>query len=535
VSGERLVWPAVLARAAAVAALLVVMGLLLVRSSLGKRLFYDEYENLAYGEQLLDRGIGPPAHGQRMPILVLNALSCAPAGCRVRDLEVNEPARLLVRLPTIAFSLLLGLVVYAWASELFGPRSGFLALALYVFDPTALAHGKQVTSDMATAFFSVLAAWTFWRLVRGRGVAFSLLACAVATASAMVSKYTGVLLLPGFGLLLLAEAVVLWREGRFDAARLRERLGQSAAFVLLVLFLVNAAYRFEGSMTRADAYDWQSRALQFLKSVPVPLPLPRVFLMGLDRSQRIQEVFEPTRGYNYVLGRLSTHGTWYACPLMILLKAPLALFPLLALAAWRRRGAGSEPPPDGAFLIVPFAVVLAFFSLVAEAQLGIRYLLPGLPFLIIYASAAASGEASRRGRAAVALLVLWYAGSTLSYFPHPICHFNELIGRRLNAWLFLADSNLDWEDRSRDIARYQSAHPERPLVIDPRSPQAGWVLVPANDLVGIRDPELYRWLRENFAPVDHVGYSYLLFRVPPDRLREVLARERAAPVPGPAP
>ncbi len=46
----------------------------------------------------------------------------------------------------------------------------------------------------------------------------------------------------------------------------------------------------------------------------------------------------------------------------------------------------------------------------------------------------------------------------------------------------------------------------------------------ANDLVGIRDPERYRWLRENFAPIEHVGYSYLLFRVPEERLREVLAR-----------
>jgi hypothetical protein len=26
-------------------------------------------------------------------------------------------------------------------------------------------------------------------------------------------------------------------------------------------------------------------------------------------------------------------------------------------------------------------------------------------------------------------------------------YFNELIGRRVNAYRFLADSNLDWEDR----------------------------------------------------------------------------------------
>ncbi len=526
-SGERPGWPAVLARATGIVALLLVMALLLVWSSLGKRLFYDEYDNLAYGERLLSRGIAPPANGQRMPILALNALACGASGCRVRELEVNEPARFLVRLPSLAFSLLLGLVVYGWASELFGPRSGFLALALFVLDPTALAHGKQLTSDMATAFFSLLAAWSFWRLLRGRGrAATNLVACAAATALALVSKYTAVLLLPAFALLLLAEAVGRRRDGRFDTKRLRERLRQAAAFVLLVLLLVNAAYLFQGSLTPASAYGWQSRGLQFLRSVPLPLPLPRVFVLGLDRSSQIQEVFEPTRGYNYLLGRLSPHGTWYAFPLMILLKTPLALFPLLALAFWRRRAVSGEPPPDGAFLAVPFAVLLAFFSLLAEPQLGIRYLLPGLPLLTIYASAAASGELSRRGRATTLLLVAWYASSTLSFFPHPMSHFNELIGRRIDAWRFLADSNLDWEDRSRDIARYQARHPERPLVIDPRRPAAGWVLVPANDLVGIRDPELYRWLRENFTPVDHVGYSQLLFRVPEERLREVMARGR---------
>jgi hypothetical protein len=126
-------------------------------------------------------------------------------------------------------------------------------------------------------------------------------------------------------------------------------------------------------------------------------------------------------------------------------------------------------------------------------------------------------------------LLAWYALSTLSYFPHPMSYFNELVGRRLHAWRYLADSNLDWEDRTRDIERYQARHPDRPLVVDPKEPTAGWVLVAANQLVGIHDPERFRWLRENFQPVEHVGYSYLLFDVTPDRLQEVLARQRARP------
>ena len=336
-----------------------------------------------------------------------------------------------------------------------------------------------------------------------------------------------------FALLLLAEALA--QRGALDRPRLRHRARQSAAFVAIVLVLVNAAYLFQGSFTRADAYDWKGQRLQFLRSIPVPIPLPRVFVLGLDRSSQIQEERGTIRGYNYVLGRLNVHGTWYAFPLMVVLKTPLALLGLLTLAARRRRRVADESPSDGVLLLVPFVVVLAFFSLLAEPQLGIRYLLPGLPLLALYASASIAGSPTPRVRYAVIALAAWFAGSSLSYTPHPMSYFNELIGRRIDAWRYLADSNLDWEDRTRDIDRYRAGHPERPLVVSPPEPVAGWVLVAANDLVGIRDPERYRWLRESFAPIEHIGYSYLLFQVAPTRLREVLAtqpvRNDAAPAP----
>jgi hypothetical protein len=513
------------------------MAALLVASSLGKRLVYDEYDNLAYGHRLLSRGLAPPTSGQRMPILMLNALPCAAAGCRARDLDASETARILVRVPTMAFALMLGIVAYGWASEMFGPGPGLLALGLLAFDPTLLAHGKEVTTDVPTAFFTVFALWAFWRLLRGRGGAIAnLLACALGTAGALVSKYTSILLFVAFALLLVVEAAAQRRStGGFERSALVHRARQSAAFVVIVLVLVNAAYLFRGSLTRADAYDWKARSLQFLRSVPVPLPLPRVFVLGLDRSSEIQEERGTIRGYNYVLGQRNVHGLWYAFPLMVLLKTPLALFGLMGVAAWRRRRTADPSPSDGLVLLLPFAVVLAFFSLLAEPQLGIRYLLPGLPLLALYASASAAGGPSRRVRGAVIVLAAWFLGSSLSYMPHPMSYFNELIGRRLDAWRYLADSNLDWEDRTRDIDRYRAAHPDRPLVVAPREPLAGWVLVSANDLVGIRDPERYRWLRENFAPVDQVGYSYLLFQVPEERLREVLAGRPVTPGAAPEP
>jgi hypothetical protein len=118
----------------------------------------------------------------------------------------------------------------------------------------------------------------------------------------------------------------------------------------------------------------------------------------------------------------------------------------------------------------------------------------------------------------VAALLAWYAGSTLSYHPHYIAYFNELIGRRVDAYRYLADSNLDWEDHGHFIARFLARHPEMAIAVEPAGPRAGYILVGANQLVGIYGPERYRWLRDNFTPVAHVAYSHLLFYVPPERL-----------------
>jgi hypothetical protein len=111
--------------------------------------------------------------------------------------------------------------------------------------------------------------------------------------------------------------------------------------------------------------------------------------------------------------------------------------------------------------------------------------------------------------------------SSLSYRPHYISYFNELIGSRLDAYRYLADSNLEWEDAFHFVSEYRRKHPDRPFAYEPEAPVGGYVLVSANQLVGIFGTERYRWLRENFRPVDHVAYGHLLFYVPPERVEEL--------------
>ncbi|HVR70903.1 MAG TPA: glycosyltransferase family 39 protein [Vicinamibacteria bacterium] len=512
-------------------AMLALMALLLVSSSLHKRFSYDEVDNLGYGTRFLTQGPGAPMNGQRMPVLALNALPSVAAGWSVGLLHRSEWRRMVVRAPTMVFALLLAWLVGRWARELYGPAAGILALGCCAFNPNVLAHGKQVTSDVATAFFTVAAVYGLWRLCRQPGTKTFALGV-LATTGALASKFTSVLLFPILLVLALIDHTARPRSAR---APFRRVALVAAGFVASVILLLNAVYLFDGSFRPAREYGWKSRALAPLRSVPVPVPLPKVFALGIDYSYFLQENPREGRGNNYVLGELNRDGRWYAFPLMLLLKTPLALFGLLALAARARLPA--DDPRRGAtvFLLLPFAAILAFFSLFVDAQLGIRYVLPALPFLFVFAGRAAVPRPGRWLRAALLTLAAWHLAATLSYHPHYVSYFNELIGRRIDAWRYLADSNLDWEDRSWFIRRFQARHPEMPLVLEPERPVAGYVVVGANQLVGVFGPARYRWLRENFEPIAHIGYSHLVFRVTPARLGEVMDAGAATPPPAPPP
>ncbi|HUG53222.1 MAG TPA: glycosyltransferase family 39 protein [Vicinamibacteria bacterium] len=487
--------------------LLAVMAGLLVTSSLHKRLVYDEYDNLSYGHRFLSKGPGVSPEGQRMPVLVLNAVACLPDGCELAAVNADEGERLGVRAGSMVFALGLAALIAAWAARLFGPVAGLAALWLAVFDPTLLAHGKQVTSDVAVAALMTAAVYAFWRW-REAGQTGWLAAATLATAAALLSKLTALLLLPIFGGLLAVEAIHAWRAGRRPtAASVARGIALAAAAALTVLFLVNAAYGFRGTLRLAGSHAWKSRLFQEHVRAPVPIPLPRVFVQSLDYSSYLQENPELARGYNYLLGELNRDGRWYAFPLMVLLKTPLALLVLAAMGLRAPRPSGLVP-----LLAIPFAAVMLVFSLAVDPQLGIRYVLPALPFLTLAAARGASFLDGRR-RWVVPVLLGWQAVSVLSYTPHYVPYFNELIGRRVNAYRYLADSNLDWEDHRYWIAAFQRRHPERHVQVDPPGPRRGWILVGANDLVGIFEPERYRWLREGYSPVAHVAYAHLLFHV----------------------
>src|SRR5687767_5179175 len=63
------------------------------------------------------------------------------------------------RMPLIALTLALGVLIFYFAQDLFGPRAALLAVALFALEPTILAHGRVVQTDMPAAFGFLLSAF----------------------------------------------------------------------------------------------------------------------------------------------------------------------------------------------------------------------------------------------------------------------------------------------------------------------------------------------------------------------------------------
>lgn len=483
--------------------LLFLMFVLMVLAGLHKPLSYDEPNNLYYGYQVLTEGTSVVPDGQRMPVLALNALGCLSYGCDFKIIKNSEWARFAVRWPSMVLALFTGILIFKWGSRLFSPAKALLPLALFCLNPNYIAHGKQLTTDTHTVFFVLASVYYFWCFCKEQSLK-NLLLCSLMTGLGILSKYSGILLIPILGVLFLIHFRPVYLK--------KENFFKILSWVLLagfvVWFVINAGYLFSGTFMKASDYLWQSKRYQKFQSSNIPVPMPEVFMLGMDYTQYLQENPNVGRGNNYIFERRRRKGRWYVFPVMIGLKTPLAFFILLGIALT----AGSKTKGKS-FFLVPFALWLLVFSLACDAQLGVRYVLPGFTFLLLLTGYLFEKEISDRLKRVITGLTVWYAASSLSYHPHYISYFNELIGPRVNAYKFLADSNLDWEDKFYFLKKFQSENPGLKVDIGPNPKTAGYFILSANQYTGVLN-ETYAPIREHYKPVRHVTFSHYLFNVP---------------------
>jgi 4-amino-4-deoxy-L-arabinose transferase-like glycosyltransferase len=520
-----------------ITALLVAAFLLLAIVGLRHlSLTFDEPHHWRYGQNVL-AGNSDRFDDSKMPVSAANALPGKIATWLTPGpLQDRLASPAAARLVTIAAAALLALLTFRWARELYGVGAGLFALALYAFDPNVIAHSRLITTDLYAALAVTATCYAFWHFCRRPGWRTGM-PTAVALAASQVAKYFCVLLYPVLAVL----ALVYWAPTLADLARRRDVRGLVAAarqtakwvviLVLVSLTLINAAFLFNGTLTPLAGYAFRSELFRGLQAdlpswlARLPLPLPYPYLEGLDwvvARERTGEGFGP----NYLFGRVREGSGFLGYYLVAyLFKVPLAVQIAFgaALVLYVRRGRAKGFRQRELFLLGPVLLLWVYFNVFNRAQLGLRHIILTFPLMHVFTASLLGAPAVRPWwrRLVVGALLAWQAVSVLSYFPHELAYFNELILDRRQAYKVLSGSNIDWHQSEWYLARYLEAHPE--AVVNPRQPVAGTVVVAVLGVTGVaaRWGYDYRWLR-HFEPVAHVAHAYLVYQISAEDLARAL-------------
>jgi predicted cobalt transporter CbtA len=523
-----------------------------VSSILPKSLTTDEPIHWRYGYDIMIRGSSDRHRNAPMPVSALNALpykigsKLPPGGTRDFLCDVKTG-----RFVTIIFSLLVGFYVFKWSSKLYGIGAGLFSFALYALSPNIIAHSRLITSDIYGLGMTLIALYHFWQFAN-RGGWKNAIVSATTVALSLLAKYTNIFLIPMFAVILLimySEELpgYIRKPGSQRSLRhLRAVSKYTVLFLLMSILIINAGFLFNRTMTPLGEYEWKGekarafRARQtFLNKVPVPLPYP--YLYGAEWANHMLQTGSGF-GNIYLLGRLRETGVFKSYYLLaFLFKVPIAVQALMVLAVihYVRKRSDFRFRRDEVFLVVPIVGFTIYLSFFFAMQIGFRHLLIVFPLLYVFCGNLfkAGLRISRRLKILSGALLAYLLVSVLSYHPHYISYFNEMVWDRKMAYRYLADSNIDWGQNRPYLEDYLRQHPEaaylhqgsrgktaagepRPDTDPAGLPDSGLVVIRVNDLVGIRNPERFKWVRENLKPVDHIAYSYLIFEIDPrDRHR----------------
>ena len=416
---------------------------------------FDEPGHIAAGMEWLDRhtftyepkhpplarvatAIGPYLLGIRSQgVKFGNGVSLTNEGTAILYRDHHYDSTLaMARLGILPFFWIACLAVYWWGRRFWDGAVACLAVFFFSFVPPVLAHAGVATTDMAVSAFigAAFVAGLVWLEQPNARTAALFGAC---SAMAMLSKMSAVVFLPVcFGCALVwYVAAERPKPGAF-LLNARRLLPTFAFGIVVGALVVWATYRF--SFGKAPLLN-------------ISTPAPEFFAGIRDAMAHNQH-----GNRSYLLGERSLKGFWYFFPVVLAVKTPLALLFLLvpgAVFALRRYTCGWLP--------LAFSLGILIVGIYSRINIGVRHILPiymGFALLGAFAVRALLDLASSRTwiSAAVAVLLIWFAGSSLAAHPDYIPYFNELAGSHPEN--IVVDSDLDWgQDIKRLAARLRSA------------------------------------------------------------------------------
>ena len=370
------------------------------------------------------------------------------------------------RMAAMSFALLMALLVFFAAREMFSDAAGLLALVLLVFEPNIVAHGAYVATDTAVSCFMFASVYAFYRYVR-RPTPGRMVVAGLAAGLALGSKHSAILLLPI--LILLAVGSVIVKPGgkytvepRWPVAR--NLFGALIGISLIAIGVLWALYGFRynarpAGLALAPSLVDYARPLRPFEAHGILLfarwhLLPESYLYGLVDVRRMSSGMQ-----SYLFGKIYEHGVWFYFPAVFVIKSTLGFLGLFALSLYAMVAGRMRRRMEVLFLTLPAAFYFAV-AMGSSLNIGARHILPVYVFLCVLLAGAACAlmRSSMVWRFVVAALVLLHVGSSLRAYPNDMAYANELWGGPSQTYRYLSDSNTDWGQQLIAVKQYVDEH-----------------------------------------------------------------------------
>ncbi|QDV33210.1 glycosyltransferase family 39 protein [Tautonia plasticadhaerens] len=348
-----------------------------------------------------------------------------------------------------------------WARRAYGPRASAMAALLFAVSPNLLAHGGLITMELP-----LLACWTASSLLFARfletGRRGAFLGASAAAGLAFSCKFTAVVLPPILALAWLTDRLL---RGDRRPLGLVVRVSSGMAAFGLVMVATNLLVTGMETMTPSARVGESHPALvgRFGPTIDGLLASAAESDWPQDWvAFAIQAIHQRSGGPSYLLGERRTEGWWYYYLVAMAVKVPVAFWLLaggraaIGLRSLRDRG-WRRPSSDEVLMATTIVAMLALTALGSRRNFGLRYLLPVAPMAIVWVSRLAEGPRAARVLSAIGLIGM--ASAVAGVHPHELSYFNALAGGPRGGRRVLADSNLDWGQGARELARLQRAEP----------------------------------------------------------------------------
>jgi len=186
----------------------------------------------------------------------------------------------------------------------------------------------------------------------------------------------------------------------------------------------------------------------------------------------------------YFLGEVSASGWRDYFPIVYIIKEPLAFHFLTTISliflAWKiKRPFWQEPFqrlliwiqnhfPE--FSMLSFIFLYWASSLSSPLNIGVRHLLPIFTFTILLVSKGIMNWLRSPHYylkcSFLILLLLWQAISVISIYPHFLTFFNEIVGGPDKGYIYVVDSNLDWGQDLKGLAKWVNDQEIKEIYVD---------------------------------------------------------------------